>query len=93
LALKETTNNIKYLNKNENYIEILEMPFSFNLQTVSTAHRRCRTSHSRHGVVSCRREVDERTHKATSAPKTKKKVEPLMKFLDDPKIPIARRSP
>jgi hypothetical protein len=26
LALKETTNNIKHLNKNENYIKILKMP-------------------------------------------------------------------
>jgi hypothetical protein len=31
LALKETANSTKHLNKNKNYIEILEMPFIFNL--------------------------------------------------------------
>jgi hypothetical protein len=35
LALKETTNNTKHPKKNENYNEILENPFIFNLQTVS----------------------------------------------------------
>ena len=44
LVLKETPNNRKHLNKNKNYNEILEMPFVFNLQTVSTARRRCRSS-------------------------------------------------
>jgi hypothetical protein len=39
LALKETTNNTKHLKKNENYNEILEKPFIFNLQTVSTVRR------------------------------------------------------
>ena len=37
LALKETSNSTKHLKKNENYDEILEKPFIFNLQTVSTA--------------------------------------------------------
>lgn len=36
LALKETTKSTKHLKKNENYNEILEKPFIFNLQTVST---------------------------------------------------------
>ena len=31
LVLKETPNSTKHLNKNENYNEILEMPFVFNL--------------------------------------------------------------
>ena len=31
LVLKETPHNRKHLNKNENYNEILEMPFVFNL--------------------------------------------------------------
>ena len=31
LALKETPNSTKQLNKNENYNEIIEMPFVFNL--------------------------------------------------------------
>jgi hypothetical protein len=44
LALKETPNSTKQLKKNENYNEILEKPFIFNLQTVSTARRRCRSS-------------------------------------------------
>jgi hypothetical protein len=35
LALKETSNGTKYLNKNEIYNKILEMPFVFNLRTVS----------------------------------------------------------
>jgi hypothetical protein len=93
LALKETANSTKHLNKNENYIEILEMPLIFNLQTVSTVHRRCRTSHSRPDIVGCGREVAERAQKATSAPKTKKKDEPPMKLLDDPKIPATRKNP
>jgi hypothetical protein len=49
LALKETANSTKHLNKNENYIEWAQ--------------------------------------KATSIPKTKKKDEPPMKLLNDPKIP------
>jgi hypothetical protein len=44
LALKETTNSTKHLNKNENYIKILEMPFIFNLQTVLTARHHYRSS-------------------------------------------------
>jgi hypothetical protein len=31
LTLKETANNTKHLKKNENYNEILEKPFNFNL--------------------------------------------------------------
>jgi hypothetical protein len=93
LALKETANSIKHLNKYENYIKILEMPLIFNLQTVSTVHCRCRTSHSRPDIVGCGREVAEWAQKATSAPKTKKKDKPPMKLLDDPKIPATRKSP
>jgi hypothetical protein len=93
LALKETTNNTKHLKKNKNYNEILEKPLIFNLQTVSTARRRCRSSLSRSDVVGCGREVAERIKKTTSVPKTKKKEELPMKLLDDPKIPIARRNP
>jgi hypothetical protein len=44
LALKETTNSIKHPKKNENYNKILEKSFIFNLQTVSTARRHCRSS-------------------------------------------------
>jgi hypothetical protein len=69
LALRETTNNTKYLNKNENYIEILEMPFIFSLQTVSAVHCRCRSSESRPDVVGCGREVTEQAQKATIRPK------------------------
>jgi hypothetical protein len=53
LALKETVNNTKHLNKNENYIYVLEILFIFNLQTMSMVRRRCRTSQSRPDVVSC----------------------------------------
>jgi hypothetical protein len=93
LALKETTSSTKHLNNNENYIEILEIPFIFNLQTVSMARRRCSTSHSRPDVVDYGREVAKWAQKATSVPKTKKKDEPPMKLLDDPKILTTRRSP
>jgi hypothetical protein len=93
LALRETTNNTKHLNKNENYIEILEMPFIFNLQTVSAVHCHCRSSESQSDVVGYGREVAERVQKATSVPEIKKKDEPPMKLLDDPKISTARRSP
>jgi hypothetical protein len=44
LALRETSNSTKYLNKNENYNAILEMPFVFNLQIVLMARRYCRFS-------------------------------------------------
>jgi hypothetical protein len=90
LALKETPNSTKHPKKNENYNEILENPFIFNLQTVAMARRRCRSSLSRHDVVDCGREVPERVKKTTSVPETKKKEELLMKLLDDPKIPTAR---
>jgi hypothetical protein len=93
LALKETTNSTKYLKKNENYNEILEKPLIFNLQTVSTARHRCRSSLSRPDIVGCGWEVAERVKKTTSVPKTKKKEELPMKLLDDPKIPTARRNP
>jgi hypothetical protein len=39
LALKETKNITKHPKKNENYNEILEKSFIFNLQTVSTTWR------------------------------------------------------
>jgi hypothetical protein len=93
LALKETTNNTKHPKKNKNYNEILEKPFIFNLQTVSTARRRCRSSLSRLDVVGCGREVVERVKKTTSVQKTKKKDELPLMLLDDPKIPTARRKP
>jgi hypothetical protein len=60
LALIETSNYTKHLNKNKNYNKILEMPFVFNLQTVWTVHRRCRSSMSRLDVAGCRREVVEK---------------------------------
>jgi hypothetical protein len=72
---------------------ILEKPFNFNLQTVSTVHRRCRSSLSRHDVVGCGREVAERVKKTTSVPKTMKKDELPLKLIDDPKIPTATRKP
>jgi hypothetical protein len=93
LSLKETRNNTKHLKKNKNYNEILEKPFIFNLQTVSTARRHCRSSLSWPDVVGCGREVAERVKKTTSVPKTKKKEELPMKLLDNPEIPIARRNP
>jgi hypothetical protein len=39
LEIVETTNNTKHPKKNENYNEILEKPFIFNLQTVSMTRR------------------------------------------------------
>jgi hypothetical protein len=57
LALKETPNSTKHLKKNENYNEILEKPFIFNLQTMSTTHRHCRSSLSRLDIVGCGQEV------------------------------------
>jgi hypothetical protein len=39
MTLKETMNNTKHLNKNKNYIKILEMAFIFNLPTVWTTRR------------------------------------------------------
>jgi hypothetical protein len=92
LALKETPNSTKH-QKNENYNEILEMPFIFNIQTVSTARCCCRSSLSRPDVVDCGREVAERVKKTTSVPETKKTEELPIKLLDDPKIPTARQNP
>jgi hypothetical protein len=66
-----------------------EKPFIFNLQTVSMARRRCRSSLSRPDVVACGRELAERAKKNTSVPETEKKEEQPMKLLDDLKIPIA----
>jgi hypothetical protein len=57
LALKETPSSPKQPKKNKNYNEILEKPFIFNLQTVSTTCRRCRSFRSRPDVVGCGREV------------------------------------
>jgi ppGpp synthetase/RelA/SpoT-type nucleotidyltranferase len=73
LALRETSNSIKYLNKKENYNEILEMSFVFNLQTMSIAFRRCRSSLSQPDIVGCRREVTGRVKKTTSVLETRKK--------------------
>jgi hypothetical protein len=82
----------KYPKKNKNYNEILEKPFIFNLQTVSTARHRCRSSLSWPAVVCCGRKVIERVKKTTFIPKMKKKEELPMKLLDDPKIHTARRN-
>jgi hypothetical protein len=92
LALKETMNSIEHPKKNKNYNEILEKPFIFNLQTVSTARRRCRSSLSRPDVVGCGPEIVEWVKKTTSILKTKKKEELSMKLLDDPKIPSQMKS-
>ena len=62
LKLRETSNNTKHLNKNENYNEILEMPFVFNLQTVLMAGRRRRSTLSQPEVVGCGQEVVERVY-------------------------------
>jgi hypothetical protein len=66
-------NRTKDLKKNENYNEILEKPFIFNLQTVSMTCYRCRSSLSRPDIVGCRREVAEWVKKTTFVQKTKKK--------------------
>jgi hypothetical protein len=92
LALKKTTNSTKHPKKNKNYNEILEKPFIFNLQTVSTTRRRCRSFLSRPDVVGCEWEVAKGVKKTTSVPKMKKKEELSMKLLDNPKIPTARRN-
>jgi hypothetical protein len=92
-ALKETPNSTKHPKKNKNYNEILEKPFIFNLQIVSTARRRCRSSLSQPDVVGCGQEVAEWVMKTTSVSETKKEKELVMKLLDDPKIPTARRNP
>jgi hypothetical protein len=60
IGIKRNNEQYKTPLKNKNYIEILEMPFIFNIKTVSTARRRCHTSHSRPDVVGCGREVAER---------------------------------
>jgi hypothetical protein len=70
-------NSIKHLKKNENYNEILEKPFIFNLQTMSTARRRCRSSLSRPDVVGCGRKVTEQVKKTTSVSETKKEELPM----------------
>jgi hypothetical protein len=57
------------------------------------ARRHCRSSLNRPDVVGCGREVAKRVNKTTSVLETKKKEELLMKLLDDPKIPTARRNP
>jgi hypothetical protein len=83
-------NSTKHLKKNENYNEILEKPFIFNLQTVSKACRRHRSSLSRPDVVDCGREVAEWVKTTTSVSEIKKKEELPMKLLDNPNIPRAR---
>jgi hypothetical protein len=93
VVLKETTNNIKHPKKNENYNEIFEKLFIFNLQTVSTACHYCYSSLSRPDVVGCVWEVAEWVKKTTSVPETKKKEKLPMKLFDDPKIHIDRRNP
>jgi hypothetical protein len=63
----------KHLNKKKKYNEALKMPFVFNLQTMSTARRRCRFSLSRLDVVGCGQEDAKRIKKTTSVLETKKK--------------------
>jgi hypothetical protein len=86
-------NSTKHFKKNKNYNEILEQPFIFNLDTVSTARHRRRFSPNRPAVVDCGWEVAERVKKTTSVMEMKKKVELSRKLHDDPKIPTARRDP
>jgi hypothetical protein len=92
LALKETTNSTNHHKKHENYSEILEKPFIFNLLTMSTVRRHCRTSPDRLDVVGCGREVAERVKKITSVLEKKNDELPL-KLLDDPKILTPKRRP
>jgi hypothetical protein len=54
------------------------------------ARRRCRSSPSRHDVVGCGREVDERIKKNTFGSETKKKEELSMKLLDHLKISTSK---
>jgi hypothetical protein len=82
---------MKHSKQNENYNKILEKPFIFNIQTVPTACRRCRSSLSCPDIVDCGWEIAEWVKKNTSVPKMKKKEELPMKLLDYPKIPTARR--
>jgi hypothetical protein len=72
LTLRETSNNTNHLNENENYNEIIEMPFIFNFQTVSTVRHRCQSSLRWPGVVGCRWKVAELVKKTTSVPEMKK---------------------
>jgi ppGpp synthetase/RelA/SpoT-type nucleotidyltranferase len=85
-------NSTKHLKRNENYNKILEKPFNFILQTLSTARHRCRSSLSRPNVVCCIREVAERVKKITSVPEMKKKDELPMKLHDDLKIATSRQN-
>jgi hypothetical protein len=65
------------------------MSFVFNLQTVSTARRRCLSSLSWPDVVGFGREVAEKT---TSILRAKKKKLPLMKLYENPEIPNQKSS-
>jgi hypothetical protein len=56
-VIKRSSKQYKTPQQNINYIEILDMPFIFNLQTVSSARRRRHSSQSRSGIVGCGREV------------------------------------
>ena len=69
------------------------MPFVFNLQTVSMARPRCRSSLSRTDVIGCKREVAKRVKNTSSVPMPKKKDELSMKLHDDLEIVTARKSP
>jgi hypothetical protein len=71
------------------FFPLVEKPFNFNLQTMSTASRRCHSTLNRPDVVGCIREVAEWVKMTTSVPKMKKKEELSMKLLDKPKIPQA----
>jgi hypothetical protein len=53
LELIEISNNTKHPNKNGNYNKIFEMPFVFNLQTVSMARCCYRFSLSRPEIDGC----------------------------------------
>jgi hypothetical protein len=71
LALRETSNSKKQLNKKKKYNKILEMTFVLNLQIVSMAC--CRSSLSRSEVVGCGRKVAEQVKKTTNVLEKRKK--------------------
>jgi hypothetical protein len=74
LVLKETSNSTKQPKKKR----ILQR--DLNLQTMSTARRRCRSSLSRPGVVGCGQEVDKRVEKITPVSEMEKSDELSMKL-------------
>jgi hypothetical protein len=73
MALRETLNSTNNLNKRKSYNEILEMFYIFNLQTMLTSCRRCRSSVSWSNIVGCGWEVADRVNKTASVPEMRKK--------------------